>query len=156
MLNFFLTFITSVFSLGLASHFLGASLSYRHVQEPTNNTLQKTILVEITFHISNHYFICTPEEVNAHQIVYLIGESVKYDEKTKSYLWFQTNSIKRNKSFYNIQCFIDNDNRTCKNFDEKTWGYCEGVNKENGYSILRRQFLFKVEKFKPIQLHYVC
>ncbi|CAF2337327.1 unnamed protein product [Rotaria sp. Silwood2] len=154
MLQFFLTIFTLFFSLTNASHFLGGSFTYRHFQQPINYKLYKLVLVEIRFHISDHYFICTPEQVNEHMIVYLIGESVPYDEINNRYLWYKTDAIRRNKYFYNIECLSESYNRACKHFQEKTWAYCESANQNSGYSILRRQFLLMLEKYKPIQLRY--
>ncbi|CAF0784337.1 unnamed protein product [Rotaria sp. Silwood1] len=93
------------------------------------------LAIEIRFHISDHYFICTPEQVNEHMIVYLIGESVPYDKINNQYL-------------------CESQNHACKHFQEKTWAYCESANENSGYSILRRQFLLMIEKYKPIQLRY--
>jgi hypothetical protein len=100
----FLINFPSFFSLSIASHFLGGSFTYRHIQQPIDYNSYKSILVEIRFHISDHYFICTPEQVNEHMIVYLIGESVPYDKINNTYLWFETEAIRKNKHFYNIEC----------------------------------------------------
>ncbi|CAF0917120.1 unnamed protein product [Rotaria sordida] len=154
MFQFFLTIFPLFFSLTKTSHFLGGSFTYRHIQQPINYKLYKSVLVEIRFHISDHYFICTPEQVNEHMIVYLIGESVPYDEINNRYLWYETDAIRRNKYFYNIECLSESHNRACKHFHEKTWAYCESANQHSGYSILRRQFLLMIEKYKPIQLRY--
>jgi hypothetical protein len=89
-------------------------------------------------------------------ILYLIGESVQYDEITNEYLWYETEAIRKNKNFYNIECLSEYNNRACQDFQEKTWAYCESTNQNSGYSILRRQFLLIIERFKPIQLRYVC
>ncbi|CAF3343964.1 unnamed protein product [Rotaria sp. Silwood1] len=154
MFQFFLTILPLFFSLTEASHFLGGSFTYRHFQQPINYKLYKLVLVEIRFHISDHYFICTPEQVNEHMIVYLIGESVPYDKINNQYLWYKTDAIRRNKYFYNIECLSESQNHACKHFQEKTWAYCESANENSGYSILRRQFLLMIEKYKPIQLRY--
>jgi len=156
MFQFFLIIFSSIFSLTIASHFLGGSFTYRHIQQPINYKEYKSILVEIRFHISDHYFICTPEQVNKHMILYLIGESVQYDEINNEYLWYETEAIRKNKNFYNIECLSEYNNRACQDFQEQTWAYCESTNQNNGYSILRRQFLLIIERFKPIQLRYVC
>lgn len=155
MFQIFFIFSFLYISTTIASHFLGGSFTYRYIEQPTTHKLYKSVLVEIRFHITDHYFICTPEQINKHLIVYLIGESVPYDEINHRYLWYETESIKRNKNFYNIECISDSHNRACKYFQEKTWAYCESANPNNGYSILRRQFLLTVEYFKPIQLRYV-
>ncbi|CAF3414379.1 unnamed protein product [Rotaria socialis] len=152
--QFFLIVVFLLFSLTRASHFLGGSFTYRHIEQPINHNSYESIVVEIRFHMSDHYFICTPEQINEHMIVYFIGESVPYDEINHRYLWYETESIKRNKYFYNIECMSDSHNRACKHFQEKTWAYCESANQNNGYSILRRQFLLIFEKYKPIQLRY--
>ncbi|CAF3316824.1 unnamed protein product [Rotaria socialis] len=153
--QFFLIVVFLLFSLTRASHFLGGSFTYRHIEQPINHNSYESIVVEIRFHMSDHYFICTPEQINEHMIVYFIGESVPYDEINHRYLWYETESIKRNKYFYNIECMSDSHNRACKHFQEKTWAYCESANQNNGYSILRRQFLLIFEKYKPIQLRYL-
>jgi len=156
MFHFFLIIFPFFFSLTIASHFLGGSFTYRHIQQSINSKSHKSILVEIRFHITDHYFICTPEQVNEHMIVYLIGESVPYDKINNKYLWYETEAIRNNKNFYNIECISEYNNNACQDFQEETWAYCESSNQNNGYSILRRQFLLIVEKFKPIQLRYVC
>lgn len=157
MLEFFLlAFFSSIFSLTISFHFLGGSFTYRHIEQSSiNYRIYETVLVEIRFHISDHYFICTSDDINEHMVVYLLGESVLYDHMTQQYLWFNTESIRKNKNFYNIECLTMYKNSGCSNFQEKIWGYCESVNKNSGYSIIRRQFLFIIEKFRPIQLRYV-
>ena len=156
MFKFFLINFSLFFSLSIASHFLGGSFTYRRIQQANNGEKHLSILVELRFHISNHFFICTPEQVNQHLIVYLIGESVNYDNQTKKYLWYDTNAISKDSNYYKIKCISKTDNRACTNFTEEIWGYCESANQISGYSIVRRQFLLIVEKFKPIQLSYVC
>lgn len=156
MLEFLLIIFSFIFSLTFASHFLGGSFTYRHIQQPIDYTKYKSVLVEIRFHISDHYFICTPEQINEHMVVYLIGEFVPYNEMTKEYFWYETEGIRKNKNYYNIECSSEFNNVGCLSFQEKTWAYCESVNQNSGYSILRRQFLLIVEKFSPIQLRYVC
>jgi len=89
-------------------------------------------------------------------IGYLIGENILYDNKTKQYLWNQTIAKKRDQQYYNIKCFSEKYNNACQHFKEQTWGYCESANEKNGYSILKRQFLLIVERFKPLNLYYVC
>ncbi|CAF3808943.1 unnamed protein product [Adineta steineri] len=154
IVEFFLINLFLFFSLTNASHFLGGSFTYRHISQPIDYNRYKPILVELRFHISNHYFICTPEQVNDHMIVYLIGESVPYDSINNTYLWYETEAIRRNINFYNIEFTCKSNNYACKNFQEKTWGYCESVNQNSGYSILRRQFLLIMEKYEQIQLYY--
>jgi hypothetical protein len=156
MLEFFLIVFLSFFSLIIASHFLGGSFTYRHIQQSIDYKKYSSVLVELRFHISNHYFICTPEQVNEHLIVYLIGETVPYDETNKKYLWYDTEAIRKKSDFYQIQCVSERNNQACTNFQEETWAYCESANQNSGYSILRRQFLLIIERFKPIQLLYVC
>ncbi len=156
MLDFFLIIFSSFFSFIIASHFLGGSFTYRYIQQTNGYKDRFSVLVELRFHISNHYFICTPEQVNEHLIVYLIGERVRYDETNKRYLWNETEAIQKKPDFYKIQCVSERNNEACKNFQEETWAYCESANQISGYSILRRQFLLIVEKFKPIELVYVC
>jgi hypothetical protein len=128
MFQFFLIIFLSFFSLTKSSHFLGGSFTYRHIQQPINYKLYKSILVEIRFHISDHYFICTSEQINEHMILYLIGESVPYDEMNNKYLWYETEAIRKNKNFYNIECTNEYNNHGCQDFQEKTWAYCESAN----------------------------
>ncbi|CAF2699820.1 unnamed protein product [Rotaria sp. Silwood2] len=138
MLQFFLTIFTLFFSLTNASHFLGGSFTFRHFQQPINYKLYKLVLVEIRFHISDHYFICTPEQVNEHMIVYLIGESVPYDEINNRYLWYKTDAIRRNKYFYNIECLSESYNRACK---QRVWWcvrHCAGMLGMQNQSIAQR------------------
>jgi hypothetical protein len=154
--KFFLIIFLYLFSLTIASHFLGGSFTYRHIQQSINHKLYKSVLVEIRFHISDHYFICTSDQVNQHMIVYLIGETVPYDGLNNRYLWYETDAIRRNRDYYNIECLSEQSNSACEQFREETWAYCESANRNSGYSILRRQFLLIVDRFKPFHLRYVC
>ena len=156
MLDFFLILFSSFFSSTFASHFLGGSFTYRHIPQPNNTRESRLVLVEVRFHISNHYFLCTSEQVNNHLIVYLIGASIPYDSFRKQYLWFETPEIRSNQHFYDIQCLTAYNNQACHGFSEKTWGYCESANNRSGYSILRRHFLLSVQTHRPIFLTYVC
>jgi hypothetical protein len=138
MFQFFFIIFSLFFSLTIASHFLGGSFTYRHIQQSINHKLYKSVLVEIRFHISDHYFICTPEQVNDHMIVYLIGESAPYDKINDQYLWYETESVRKNPNFYDIECLSESFNRGCKNFQEKTWAYCESANQNIlPYKLLR-------------------
>ncbi|CAF1509175.1 unnamed protein product [Adineta steineri] len=110
--------------------------------------------LEIRFHISNHFFLCTSEQINEHVIIYLIGENIPYDNQTKEYLWNQTMAKKKDKQYYNIKCLSETHNSACQNFTQQISGYCESANEKNGYSILKRQFLLIVERFKPLNLYY--
>ncbi|CAF3786929.1 unnamed protein product [Adineta steineri] len=110
--------------------------------------------LEIRFHISNHFFLCTSEQINEHVIIYLIGENIPYDNQTKEYLWNQTIAKKKDKQYYNIKCLSEIHNSACQNFTQQISGYCEGANEKNGYSILKRQFLLIVDRFKPLNLYY--
>jgi hypothetical protein len=131
MFEFFLIIFFLFFSLTNASHFLGGSFTYRHIPQPIDTKLYKSVLIELRFHISDHYFICTPEQVNEHMIVYLIGETVSYDEINDKYLWYETEAIRKNKNFYDIECLSESSNDGCKNFQEKTWAYCESANQNH-------------------------
>ena len=149
-------FIFSHFlSLTIARHFLGGSFTYRHVQQTSPSNSLSTIAVEVRFHISNHYFICTQQQVNEHLIVYLIGESTPYDAKKKAYLWHDVEHVRKNPGYYRIQCHTDPSNKACESFSEEMWAHCESANENSGYSILRRQFVLNLDLSKSIQLHYV-
>ena len=143
------------FSLTTALHFLGGSFTYRHVRQTSPSDKLSSIAVEVRFHISNHYFICTQQQVNEHLVVYLIGESITYDAKTKAYLWHDVGPVRKNRDYYRIQCHSDPSNKACNALNEEMWAYCESANENSGYSILRRQFMLRVDLSKPIQLHYV-
>lgn len=156
MLDFFLILFSSFFSSILAFHFLGGSFTYRHVPRQSNSRELIPISVELRFHISSHYFICTPEQVNNHLPVYLIGENVPYDNSAQEYLWFRTSAVQNNPKFYDIHCLTNYNNRACDNFAEKTWAYCESANNRSGYSILRRRFVLPVRTYQPMYLEYVC
>lgn len=155
MLEFFLLVISSILSSMMAFHFLGGSFTYRHIPRQINTRELISILVELRFHISNHYFICTPEQVNNHLMVYLIGENVPYDYVNQQYLWFKTSAVQNNRKFYDIHCLTNYNNRACDDFTEKTWGYCESANNRSGYSILRRRFVLPVQPYQPLYLEYV-
>lgn len=115
----------------------------------------KFILVEIRFHLSDHFFLCTSEQINRHMIVYLIGETLSDDNE---YRWNETIAKTRGggEEYYNIKCISERRNQACEQFKQQIWGYCENVNVKNGYSIVRRQFMLMVERFKPLNLYYVC
>jgi hypothetical protein len=154
--QFSLLIFLFIFSLTKCSHFLGGSFTYQQIQPTIGYKTYKSVLIEIRFHISNHFFICTSEQINEHMVVYLIGENVPYDNITQKYRWDQTMAMKENQQYYDIKCFSDRQNKACDDFKQKTWAYCESANENSGYSILRRQFLLIVERFKPMNLYYVC
>ncbi|CAF0727785.1 unnamed protein product [Adineta ricciae] len=97
------------------------------------------------------------EQVNKHFVAYVIGESVPYDNKTKTYLWLEAEELRKNKDYYKIQCLSRTNENGCEDFQQATWGYCESSNDNSGYSILRRQFLLKLAKHESVQLsHTSC
>ena len=110
-------FFLEIFSFTNSSHFLGGSFTYKHQSQIIDSKIAKSILVEIRFHISNHFFLCTSEQINKHTIAYLIGKNVSYD--------------------FDIQCLSEKHNQACEHFKQQTWGYCESANEKNGYSILK-------------------
>jgi len=130
MLKIICQFFLCIFSFTTSSHFLGGSFTYKHIQQILHS---KLILVEIRFHITNQFFLCTSEHINKHTRVYLTRE--KYDQ---------------------IKCLSERLNKACDHFNESIWAYCENANEKNGYSILKRQFLLIIERFKPLTLFYVC
>lgn len=153
--SFLLLYCSRFLSFSSASHFLGGSFTYRHYQTAITDQPYRPVLVEIRFHISNHYFICSPEQVNEHLIVFLIGETVPYDQSNRRYLWHEATEVRRNKDFYRLNCGSSPTNAACLNLKEEIWAYCESANQKSGYSIVRRRFLLNVERFKPMELHYV-
>lgn len=135
-------------------HFLGGSFTYQPNTFAGDSSNVRNIFVEIRLHISDHYFFCSPEQVNDHEILYLIGANVDWDDSIKQYRWFDRPFI-TDKNFYRIQCISLSQNAACQTFTEDMWGYCESSNKKMGYSILIRRFQMVVERFKPIELAYV-
>ena len=55
-----------------------------------------------------------------------------------------------------IKCFSEKSNKACQNFKQPVWVFCEHTNKKSGYSILKREFLLIVERYKPLNVYYVC
>ena len=153
---YFSLVFSNFLSFVIALHFLGGSFTYRDYPGATADQQRIPVLVEIRLHISNHYFICSPQQVNDHLIVFLVGERIAYDQNNHVYLWHDAEEVHRNKDFYKIQCVSARNNAACRGFDEEMWAYCESANPKNGYSILRRQFLMNVERFKTIKVVYVC
>jgi hypothetical protein len=156
-----LCFILLIYShfllLTIAWHFLGGSFTYRHHPSSMNRQQDRSILVEIRFHISNHYFMCTPMQVNEHFHVYLVGENILVNESNGQYLWHDAQVVKHDRNFYRIKCIdVRTNTSSCQMFNEDIWAYCESANDNSGYSILRRQFLFNIEQSKSIVLAYVC
>lgn len=135
MLKIICQFFLCIFSFITCSHFLGGSFTYKHVQQILQS---KIILVEIRFHVTNQFFLCTSEQITKHTSVNLIE---KY--------------LKQNEEFYQIKCLSERLNKACDQFKEQTWAYCVNANEINGYSILKRQFLLIIERFKPLNLFYV-
>jgi hypothetical protein len=150
-----LIILSSFFSLTRASHFLGGSFTFRQDYQTSVSAEYTSFWVEIRFHMTDHYFICTPEYVNNHILAYLIPETVRYDAKTKEHLWFQTNQYINNRTFYDLQCTSYSNGNDCVNFNEKIWAYCESANQKKHYAILRRQFFFTIPKTSTVDLQYV-
>jgi len=155
-MNFFLLVFFDIFLLINASHFLGGSFTYR--QNPNENVHDnyQSILVEIRFHISHHYFQCTDQHVNQHMEAYLVGDTIPYDQTTNTFQWFQVQAYLKNPSYYNIYCRSTGTEQICDTFRELIWGYCESANEKLQYSILRRQFALNISRFQTIEIHYVC
>lgn len=155
-MNFFLFVFSDIFLLIKASHFLGGSFTYRQNPNEILHNDKLSIFIEIRFHISHHYFQCTDERVNQHMEAYLVGDVIPYNQITKQYQWFQVEVYKKHQTYYDIFCTETNLEQACENFQEHIWAYCESANEKLQYSILRRQFAFKVPRFKTITIRHVC
>ena len=146
---------TAFCSMLEASHFLGGAFTYRPISVQSNKRGYGTILVEIRFHISNHYYFCTADQVNQHAVAYLLGQKAPYDAQNETYLWHQAELVSEIPAYYKIKCFSGSDRSDCTGFDQEIWAYCESSNPSSGYSILRRQFELEIDLSQRLQLFYV-
>jgi hypothetical protein len=121
------------FSLTKCLHFLSGSFTYKHIQQIIDYRISKSILVEIRFHSLNQF--C------------LLEENILYDNKTIA--------RKRDEQYYDIKCFSEKYNNACRNFTQQISAFCQRINEKSGYAIFKRQFVFIVERLKPLNLYYV-
>ena len=137
------------------SHFLGGSFTYQQIKRIITPKQSKSVLVELRFHVSNHFFLCTSQQVNEHFNVYLTGDVPRFDQTTNAYQENRSASLRANQRSYDIQCASEAKNSACDSFKQEVWGHCESANPISGYSILKRQFSLIADRFKPLYLHYV-
>lgn len=150
----FLFFSNSIFTVG-AMHFLGGFFTFREKPNLSIGQNSRTIFVEIRFQLTDHYFFCTPEQVEKHQTVYLLAEKPPVDVNGNRILWHKASLLSVYWDYYRIRCENRTRNSVCRNFQEEMWGFCESSNQNNGYSIVKRRFSMNIDVQHKLILFHV-